>query len=168
MFKALLLLALFPAGQNLPDGHNEAHWGMSVEQLQHVVTVQKASGEPGSGYAEHGESDPEVYIDSSAGPERVEYYFFQGKLYKIFIVYDRSQFSPRFYNELTKELRDRHGKPDDTYDDHYFGYRILHTTWRDDNTLLDLRIGGGFVFKVLSHRPALAEKARLKELKQSI
>ena len=94
---AILIFLLQVAVSSLPNGYDGAVWGISAKQLEQLVEVHKAT--PGSeyNYSDHMETDPEVYIQFTKENKRIEYYFFKGKLYKIFIVYDRALTSPQFY-----------------------------------------------------------------------
>ncbi len=167
MLLAVLMMG-FIAVSNLPNGHEKATWGMTVEELQRVASVEKADTEEGFNYAEHQEEDPEVYIRLAGGHERIEYYFFQGKLYKIFIVYDRILYHTRFYDRLIDEVKGDFGPPHKTYEEEFFGLPIQHHFWEDNVSSLDLRKGAGFVYQVRTHKALAEKKARLQQRKKSI
>ena len=69
-------IILATATNQLPTGYEGANWGMSVEQLTSQIEVHKAT--PGSeyGYADHTETDPNVYVRITEDKTRIEYYFY--------------------------------------------------------------------------------------------
>ena len=167
-----MLLALSLAGllstAALPGGYEEARWGMSVEQLQEVVSVRKLTAEDEFGYSDHSEADPEVYAQVNQGHERIEYYFFKSRLYKVFVVYDRILYHTRFYDRLVKEARERYGLPDRTFEEEFFGLLIQHTFWEDEVSTLDLRKGAGFVYQVRTEKTAAQKKERTLKKRKGI
>ena len=164
----LLFSALAFAGAALPTGHAPATWGMTVAEIRKQVEIVRAIPGEGFGYAEHLEEDPEVYIRNTAQHERVEYYFYEGRLYKIFIVYDRIFFHTRFYQKLAEEVRTQFGDPKDTYQENFFGLSIQHTLWEDSESILDLRKGAGFIYQVRIDKEAAARKKKTLRRKKSI
>jgi hypothetical protein len=158
----------FIAVNNLPNGHEKATWGMTAEELQRIASVERADTEEGFNYAEHQEEDPEVYIRLAGRHERIEYYFFQGKLYKIFIVYDRILYHTPFYKRLIDEVKADFGPPHGTYQEEFFGLPIQHNLWEDNVSSLDIRKGAGFVYQVRTHKNMAEKKARLQQRKKSI
>ncbi|HEY4485284.1 MAG TPA: hypothetical protein VI702_03020 [Nitrospiria bacterium] len=146
----LLLLAGADAAPaaSLPNGFDTAAWGITAAELQKLSDVVRADASGDFGYAEHGEEDPEVYAGMTPSHERVEYYFFQGRLYKIFIIYDRIYFHTRLYEELVKRLKTDYGTPKQVYEENVFGLTVQHTVWEDSSTKLDLRKGAGFIYQV--------------------
>lgn len=156
------------ASEELPRGYQEATWGMTVAELQEKVPVQKVEEGDIYGFAEHGEVDPEVYVQVTPERLRVEYYFFEGRLYKIFLIYHPSRYSLDFYRNLVRELTRRYGPAHRTYTEQIMGLSIRHTVWEDEVSRLDLRMGAGFIYQVREDRAAAARKARQQRLKQSI
>ncbi|HJP19736.1 MAG TPA: hypothetical protein QF468_13915, partial [Nitrospinota bacterium] len=71
----------------LPGGYKKAKWGMTVEELGKVMDITDVVS-LGKFYAEHFEWKPDVYV-SYLPPDyqKIEYYFYNNKLYKIFIMY---------------------------------------------------------------------------------
>ncbi|MDH5325715.1 MAG: hypothetical protein OEZ68_18925 [Gammaproteobacteria bacterium] len=152
----------------LPTGDGDAAWGMNVEQLQQTLKVHKAT--PGSeySYADHAETNPDVYVRKVSDGTRYEYYFFKGVLYKIYIVYSKNRTSPTFYRSLVQETAALYGKPKGHYQETVFGIPVTHTVWEDQRTNLDIRSGAGFVYRVLQDRIVLKEKTLQKQRENSI
>lgn len=92
---------------------------MSVHELQKIATVDRADAGSHFNYAEHLEEDAEVYIAVTEENERVEYHFFNGRVYKIFVVYDRMPYHTDFYDSTLRKvnrgvasrIRGRHRSP---------------------------------------------------------
>lgn len=156
------------AETSLPNGFNEAVWGMTVPSLQAKIEVLKADPSNGFGYAEHMEEDPEVYLRKGPHGERMEYYFFNGELYKIFIVYDRILTHTRFYDELVKEFQEAFGRPKRSFKEKFFGLDVEHTLWEDSSSILDLRKGAGFIFQVRVDKKRDEQKKRSIARRKSI
>ena len=167
-----MMLAVFMAGiiavTGLPGGFEQATWGMTVEELKKVAAVEKVDLEEGFNYAEHMEEDPEVYARTTDQHERIEYYFFEGKLYKIFIIYDRILFHTRFYDRLTEEVKDRYGSPKEAYTEQLFDLPIQHTLWEDGTSTLDLRKGAGFIYQVRINKAAAQKKTHAQQKRKGI
>lgn len=165
---AILIFLLQVAVSSLPNGYDGAVWGISAKQLEQLVEVHKAT--PGSeyNYSDHMETDPEVYIQFTKENKRIEYYFFKGKLYKIFIVYDRALTSPQFYRQQITEASRKYGSPQGQFEEKVLGLTVKHTTWEGEQTLLDLRSGAGFVFEVLMDKDVAQAKAVRRQLKNAI
>lgn len=163
MFATFLL-----AAASLPDGDGQLRWGLTADQLQKTVPVQKVEGGHGYGYAEHTEVSPEVYVQKSDGQKRREFYFFRGKLYKIFSVYDRTLTSLENYQKLLDGFRKEHGAPTRTFEENVMGIRVIHNEWSDDENTLDLRLGAGFIYEVRTDNAAAREKQAMQQLKHSI
>ena len=170
----ILIIGLFMsvpaiAGETeLPTGYHQAHWGMTVSEVSKEVAIVPADPSEGFGYGEHLEEDPEVYTWTSPDHEKVEYYFYRGKLYKIFIIYDRIYFHTRFYEKLIEKTRAVYGKPRETYQEEFFGLSIQHHLWEDESSVLDLRKGAGFIYQVRTDKAAAGEKARTLGRRKSI
>ncbi|MBI3610238.1 MAG: hypothetical protein HY204_06000 [Nitrospirae bacterium] len=164
----LLLMPLSAAGAGLPNGHDRAGWGITLAELQNQVDVARVDMAEGFGYAEHFEEDPDVYYRVTSQHERVEYYFYQGRLYKIFIIYDRIYFHTPFYENLVKATKKSYGAPHDTYQEDLFGMPIQHTRWEDAVSVLDLRKGAGFIYQVRIDKAAAQKKAKAQTRKKSI
>ncbi|MEK7306519.1 MAG: hypothetical protein AAB014_02670, partial [Nitrospirota bacterium] len=85
-FLILILAAVSYA--KLPMGHEGARWGMSVDELKKISgDLVQADNRHKFYFGEHFETEPDVYYREKGKEERVEYYFYKGKLYKIFIIY---------------------------------------------------------------------------------
>lgn len=155
---------------SLPSGYEQAHWGMSVTELGKITELHKAT--PGSEYqyAEHMETNPDVYV-TILPDRRIEYYFFRQKLYKIFIVYNKSfakgTASDTVYNNLIQQHTELYGKPDETFQETVFGMNVLHNAWINDDSVLDIRSGAGFIYQMRLDRKAAAKKL-LQQFRHSI
>lgn len=169
---SVLLLAsmlISVADFELPKGYEGAHWGMSVEQLTSQLDVHKATPGTEYGYADHTETDPNVYVRITPDNTRIEYYFFEDHLYKIYVVYDRAKSSDNFYQNLIEATRDKYGTPQSHYQERVFGLLVLHVKWDDGSSTLDLRSGAGYIYEVYVDKAAERNKAsqiRKKKLKE--
>lgn len=143
----------------LPKGYEESHWGMTVEDLTSQVEVHKADLGSEYSYADHTETDPVVYVRLTKENTRIEYYFFDGKLYKIYVVYDREKSSADFYQERILETRKKYGPAQSHYQERNFGLLVLHVKWDDGNSTLDLRSGAGYIYEVYIDKEAERKKA---------
>ncbi len=161
-------LALFLVVGNLPDGLDTLRWGMTAEQLAKLAPVQKADKTHGYGYAEHMEADPDVYVQPTEGHRHREFYFYRGKLYKVFTVYDRVLTNPENYSKLVDDLKKQFGEPARRYEDANFGIKVLHTEWSTETSTLDLRMGAGFIYEVRFENRVAQEKKVMGQLKRSI
>jgi len=156
------------AGEPLPQGLGEAHWGMTAEELVGRLGARHVEGSDQFGYAEHLERDPEVYVGTTADGKRVEYYLYNHALYKLFIIHARNQREPELYQRKVAELTALYGAPQHVYGESVFGLTITHTVWQDAVTRIDLRYGGGFVFEVHTDRVRAAAKDAALKRKKSI
>ena len=111
----LVLAATMQVGITLPNGYEGISWGTTIEELTSQFEVHKAT--PGSeySYADHTEVNPEVYVRVTEDNIKIEYYFFEGKLYKIYIVYDRAKSSAAFYQEIINKAQKRYGPAQSHY-----------------------------------------------------
>jgi hypothetical protein len=164
----LIFPSLAAAGAALPNGYEQAGWGIGVDDLKKQVDVERVEMTDEFGYAEHLEEDPEVYARMTSQHERIEYYFYQGRLYKVFVIYDRVFFHTRFYEDLIEEMKKSFGPPQKTYPEEFFGLKIQHTRWEDDNAVLDLRKGAGFIYQVRIDKAADRKKAKAETKKKGI
>ena len=171
MFGLILTTALQVA-VTLPGGYQDMNWGMTVEQLTSQYDVHKAAEGSEYGYADHTEIDPEVYVRITEDNTRIEYYFFEGRLYKIYVVYDRTRSSADFYQKLIGEAQKRYGPAQSHYQENVFGILVLHVKWDDGTSSMDLRSGAGYIYEVLVDISAERKKAnQIREkrtLKKSI
>ena len=169
MINVLLIFLQVSANTSaLPNGDQGAHWGMTVAELQKTLQVVKAT--PGSEYgcAHHTEVKPEVFVRKTKDNTRYEYYFYKGRLYKIYIIHSRAKTSPQFYREKVEEAVDKYGSPQRHYQEKVFGMPVMHTLWEDERSILDIRSGAGFIYEVLLDRQIEKQKAQLKQYKKSI
>jgi hypothetical protein len=165
---SLSIPSLAAAGPALPDGYDQARWGISVAQLKAQVEVDRAEMTDEFGYADHLEADPDVYYRMTPKHERIEYYFYEGHLYKVFVIYDRILYHTRFYEDLVEEMTNSFGPPLKTYQEDFFGLTVQHTRWEDAAAILDLRKGAGFIYQVRIDKAADQRKAKDRIRKKSI
>jgi hypothetical protein len=163
MKAAMAVLAALVAVGPLPDGIEQLRWGITTDQLAKVAPVQKADKAHGYGYAEHMEADPDVYVQPSDTHKHREYYFYRGRLYKVFTVYRREFTNPENYAKLVEDLKGQFGEPTRRYDDQTFGIRVTHTEWSSATTTLDLRMGAGFIYEVRFENRAALEKKQMRQ-----
>lgn len=168
VLKFFAMAALLLTSATLPNGIDAFRWGMSVDELLKQAPAQKVELGHGYGYSEHTEANPEVYAQATDGKRHREFYFFRGKLYKIFTVYNRNLNQPEFYSALIADLKKKHGEPARSYADQVMGLPVQHVEWKDEHNTIDLRMGAGFIFEVRFDNAAVAEKKVLNHLKQSI
>ena len=152
----------------LPNGYEKVIWGMTPEELQNITSVEKAESGGNFDYAEHLEDDPDVYIEMTQQRERIEYYFFEGRLYKIFIIYDRMLYNTLFYDRLIGQVKKNFGSPSKTYEEEFLGLLVRHTFWEDEVSTLDLRKGAGFVYQVRTQKAMAERKALVQKRKKAI
>jgi hypothetical protein len=164
----IFFIAGLVAAVEIPAGFEQAAWGMTVQELQQVMKVEKVKIGDEFNYAEHMEEDPHIYVRMTEQHERIEYYFFEDRLYKIFIIYDRSHYDTPFYEQLIEDVASRYGLPQKTYEEEFFGLQIQHTLWENEDTLLDLRKGAGFVYQVRTDKTAAQKKARPQKKRKGV
>ena len=152
----------------LPTEYHGAQWGMSVSDLNSLFRVYKASHHGNYNYADHGEINPDVYVRKTSDHKRFEYYFFNKKLYKIYVVYPKSKKNNSRYQKQVSTFKQLYGSPSEISSEKYYGLEILHTRWKDAETALDLRLGAGFIYEVWLNKKAQRQKALLQERKKAI
>lgn len=165
---SLFFPSLVAAGPALPEGYEQARWGISVAELKSQVEVNRAEMTDEFGYADHQEADPDVYYRTTSQHKRIEYYFYEGRLYKVYVIYDRIFYHTRFYEDLVEEIKKSFGPPLKAYQEDFFGLTIQHTRWEDAAAILDLRKGAGFIYQVRIDRAADRKKAKALIRKKSI
>ena len=165
---SLLLGVAMQVAVALPNGFEGITWGMGIEDLTSQYEVHKA--EPGSAYtyADHMEIDPDVYVRRTEDNRKIEYYFFNGRLYKIYIVYDQEKSSEAFYKELIEKTRKEYGPAQSHYQENIFGILVLHVKWDDGSSTMDLRSGAGYVYEVLIDKGAEREKGNQIRQKRTL
>ena len=157
------------ADATLPIGHEGARWGMNVDELKKISgDLVQADNRHKFYFGEHFETEPDVYYKEKGKEERIEYYFYKGKLYKVFIIYDRELYETSFYEDLVKKTKDSYGAPKDVFEEKTFGLRISHALWDDGETTLDIRKGAGFIFQVLAEKSVVSEKEKAQKKKKGI
>ena len=141
---------------------------MTVDQLRGKVEVEKVNTTEGFNYAEHLEENPEVYARMTNQHERIEYYFFDGRLYKIFIIYDRMLYHTGLYDRLVSDTQKQYGTPEKVFDESLLDLLIHHTLWEDESSSLDIRQGAGFIYQVRTDKAMAEKKARAQKKKKGI
>ena len=144
------------------------YWGMTVEQLKKTLMVQPATKQGEYSFADHMEVNPDVYLRKQNNGDRFEYYFYNQKLYKIYIVHSRQNSDQDHYKHRVSELIKLHGPPQNNYEEVYFGISVQHTLWEDKNNVFDLRFGAGFIYEVKINKAMAREKSLDILRKQSI
>jgi hypothetical protein len=113
------------------------------------------------------EKNPDVYVTKN-DKQRIEYYFFKQKLYKVFIIYPRNSNNEGLYRQLITENIAKYGKPTNQYQEKVFGLAVLHTVWTDGKSDLDIRSGAGYIYQVRSDKKAAAAKRLLQQFRHAI
>lgn len=164
----LLLSACLMGGVALAEG--EIQLGMTEKALLAQVDARKVSEIQGHqhGYSDFLEPNPVVYIAYPAPDKKLEYYFHQGKLYKVFKIYLDQSDSRQLYRDKQAEIEAMMGAPKRQYTSTYFSLPIRHTVWVTGDEELDLRFGAGFVYEVLTDMPAAREKRRQLQWEDAI
>jgi len=164
------ILTMFLASTvSLPTGYEQALWGITTSQLKQIAPVVKVKSGANYHFAEHMEIDPDVYVlEDTKQNKKIEYYFYKGRLYKIFVVYDRKQQSISLYKQIKENLVSDFGKYKRNFKQKVFGLVVTYTQWEDEKTLLDLREGAGFVYQVRVDKAALKIKEMAYHLKKAI
>lgn len=162
----LAIQLLFPTA--LPTNYYCAHWGMTASELNSQHKVYKATHHGNYNYADHSEINPDVYVRKTTDHKRLEYYFFNKKLYKIYVIYPKSHaLTKNYQNQLTR-FKQKFGDPSDSSRESYYGMEIQHNRWDNVITSLDLRLGAGFIYEVWVQKKAAKLKALQQERKKSI
>jgi len=135
--------------------------GMSEAELLERSDVFKVGGDEGRGhgFTEFSEENPVVYIDNST-VDKKEYYFHNGKLYKVMTIYRGRANDEGYYLEKISELTNRFGEPVRKYSDRVFSLVVLHHVWENKREELDLRFGAGYVHVVITNKALRSEKEK--------
>jgi len=168
MLNISLLAAQFLFYTALPTVYHGAQWGISVSELNSQIKVYKASHHGNYNYADHSEINPDVYVRKTTDSKRLEYYFYNKKLYKIYVVYPKNRQNNTLYRKQVSVFKQLYGAPSEISRDKYFGLEIQHTRWNDEQTALDLRLGAGFIYEVWVDTNAAKQKALQQERTKAI
>lgn len=165
-------LILFISGIShamLPKGYEGARWGMSVDELKKIVNdLVQADNKKKFYFGEHFETEPDVYYKEKGKEERVEYYLYKERLYKIFIIYDRELYDTPFYEGLINKMKEVNGPPKEVFVEKSFGLKISHALWDDGETTIDIRKGAGFIFQVITDKSIAEKKEKMHKKKKGI
>ncbi len=150
---------------NIALANSTVKLGISEDDLLKIINANKVSEMQGHqhGYSDFTEANPVVYIDTSSPDKKLEYYFYEGKLYKIYTIYLDQSDTLQLYKTKFSELSTRMGKPKNQYNSEYFSMIIQHNVWEKGNEELDLRYGAGYVYEVLVDKPAQLKKNKQLE-----
>lgn len=165
-----LLLAGSVIFSNLPIGDGSVDWGSTVVEIKQKIKVEKVSGEAGHGhgFSDFTESDPLVYVNNASPEKKVEYYFYNEKLYKVYSIYRTQNDVDAFYKAKIEELTAKLGEPTKSFTDELFSMPIQHHVWESDVESLDLRLGAGYVYEVRTEKNMALDKSRKSDLKHAI
>ncbi|MFQ5455208.1 MAG: hypothetical protein ACE5EA_03255 [Nitrospirota bacterium] len=151
----------------LPQDFEHSQLGMTLEELKKDVPLIETDDQ--MGYADHFEEEPDVYFFRDEKKARkIEYYFFKNRLYKIFVIYDPHTYKADFYDKLVTEMEGKYGSPADRYKKNVFGISVEHTVWNNKKTILDIRNGAGFIYKVIIDKASLQQKEEYLNRKKAI
>lgn len=155
-----ILLLLSSAFATHPLGDSNLKWGISVQELKAQYDVIKIDPENphGQHYTDFSEIDPQVYINRSVPGQKIEFYFYEGKLYKTFIVHLDQEGSQEKYEQKLKELEKTFGHPPKHKQSSVFNLPVLHSVWDFEKEQYDLRFGAGYMYEVRIYKPAAEEK----------
>lgn len=160
----LILYILKPSiawNAEFEQGYGKAKWGMTVDERGKVIHLTNAI-ETGKSYAERMEWKPNVYISKLPDNNNTEYYFYEKKLYKIFIIftYSNLKFSSEqeFFETILGKNIDFFGKPKASFEEKKHGATIWHDIWENSITQIDIRLGDKFIHKVLIHKDTVRKK----------
>lgn len=161
-------LVLF--ANELPTGYEGISFGMTGKEVTAVnKNIRKADGQHHFSFGEHFEVNPNVYILELDEASRAEYYLFKNRVYKIFIIIDEDKKGDRkLYEKLVTATRNLYGEPKQRYVENNFNMQISHTRWHNQHTILDLRKGAGFVFKVIIDKQLNREKQYLQKMEGGV
>lgn len=168
LMPCVFMSVLLAAELTLPAGYEKSKWGITAGQLVKQVPAVKIEAGAKYHFAEHMEIDPDVYVLTGQDGKRIEYYFYKGRLYKVFVVYDKVANASAFYNQLKKTLIKKYGLPQREYAQKVFGITVNHALWEDPGSIFDLREGAGFIYEVRVQKSALKEKQKAYDIKKAI
>lgn len=166
----LILFALSSFFSALPIINEDIGWETTEYTLKKHFNVERAGdgSEHGHGYSDFTEINPIVYVDSSYQDKKIEYYFHNNKLYKIYTIYRSKTNEISFYNEKIAEFKKALGNPKENYTDELYSMPIQHYIWETENEKLDLRYGAGYVYEVRTNKKSAEEKQLKIDLKHAI
>ncbi len=161
---AAFILLITSNFATLPIGEDDLQWGASEQTLidQYNVTKVDPKNPQGNHFTEFLEIDPVVYIDRSSPGKKIEFYFYQGKLYKTFVIHlDQTNTQAR-YEEKIKALTESLGAPSKQTQSIIYSIPVFHTIWEFENEQYDLRFGAGYIYEVRTHKPSAEEKKNVQ------
>ncbi len=162
---AAIILLITSSFATLPIGEGDLQWGASEQTLidQYNVTKVDPKNPQGNHFTEFLEIDPVVYIDRSSPGKKIEFYFYQGKLYKTFVIHLNQSNSQARYEEKIKALTESLGAPSKQTQSIVYSIPVFHTTWEFENEQYDLRFGAGYIYEVRTHKPSAEEKKNMQD-----
>ncbi len=162
---AFILLLITSSFATLPLGEGDLQWEASAQTLmEHYNAVKVDPQNPqGNHFTEFMEIDPVVYIDRSTPGKKVEFYFYQGRLYKTFVIHlDQSNAQAR-YEEKIKTLTESLGTPSKQHQSIVYSIPVFHAIWEFEDEQYDVRFGAGYIYEVRTHKPTAEEKKRVQD-----
>ena len=167
MFIVLGLSSFFSA---FPINNKGFDWSITEEDLSKQFTVEKVSDgtSHGHGYSDFSEINPVVYVDNSTSEKKMEFYFYEKKLYKIYTIHKSKENESAFYKTKIIELQTVLGEPKEIYTDELFDMPIVHHIWETDTEKLDLRYGAGYVYEVRTNKSSADQKQLAIDRKHAI
>lgn len=158
----LLITSSFIA---LPLGEGELQWGASEQTLLKQTNAVKVDPKnpQGNHFTEFMEIDPVVYIDRSNSGKKIEFYFYQGKLYKTFVIHLDQGNAPKRYEEKVKQLTESLGTPTLQRQSIVYSIPVYHTIWEYEDEQFDLRFGAGYIYEVRTYKPSAEKKKRVQD-----
>jgi len=166
----LISLALSSFFTVLPISNEDIGWEITENKLIKQFDVEKVSDGTGHGhgYSDFSEVNPVVYVDNSSSDKKIEFYFHNKKLYKIYTIFRSRENEISFYEEKIGEFKKTLGNPKEQYTDELFSMPIQHHIWETEEEKLDLRYGAGYVYEVRINKKSAEEKQLNIDLKHAI
>lgn len=163
MLTAFLLL-ISSTFATYPLGEETLQWGISEQALtdQRDVIKVNPSNPQGQHYTDFSEINPVVYIERSEPGKKIEYYFFEGKLYKTFIIHLEQDNAHARYQEKLEALTKSLGTPSRQHQSMVYSIPVYHSIWQFGDEEFDLRFGAGYIYEVRTHKPT-AKKKKIKQ-----
>mgnify|MGYP000748924202 CR=1 FL=1 len=158
----ILLISSFATS---PLGEGDIQWGISEQTLMDRYQVVKVDPDnpQGNHYTEFMEINPVVYIDRSTPGKKIEFYFYEGRLYKTFIIDLDQTNAPARYEEKIKQLTESLGKPSQQRQSIIYNIPVYHSIWEFKDEQFDLRFGAGYIYEVRTHKPSAEEKKNVED-----
>jgi len=167
MIIAITLSSFFSV---FPIKNTDFNWDITEEALNSHFSVEKVSDGTGHGhgFSDFSEINPIVYVDNSSSDKKMEFYFHNNKLYKIYTIYKSQENVSAFYESKVGELQKALGEPKEVFTDELYAMPIVHHIWETSDEKLDLRYGAGYVYEVRTNKSSAKQKQLSIDLKHAI